>query len=461
MPRHEPFKYQLEGARQIEKWKGRALLADEQGLGKTKTTLMWLQSTKKIAKPIMIVCPKSVKEYWQIEALDQIGLRAMVINGRSQLPKLKLATPDCVIINYAIVQHHLAWLLRYAPVTVIIDEVQFLQNRAAKCTRAVAQVCALAEHVIGLSGTPCTNRPAELWSGLNMIRPDLYPTFINFGQRYCSPRRRPWGVWEYKGATNLDELHRNLRKHLMIRRLKSDIEGQLPPIIRRFIPMKMKNAAEYELASTDFATWAKKTLKKSKIKTALKSEQITKLGYLKRLAAKLKVPYIVKWVNAWLEENPGKKLVVFGWHKKMLHALHRYYKGRSVLIDGSTAQEKRGALVKIFQHKPEIQLFLGNIQAAGTGLDGLQYATNYGVCLEMDWRPGFMSQMEKRLDRTGQKVRCWWWYLMVPNTVEDYLCEVVQRKERTLGKIFDGKAAPDGMDIYDQIQEIILKKGKL
>ena len=85
-----------------------------------------------------------------------------------------------------------------------------------------------AKRCILLSGTPLLNRPAELYNIFKMIRPDIFYNFLDYGNRYCDPQARSFGM-DYTGSSCTKELNYILNKHFMIRRLKIDVLVQLPP----------------------------------------------------------------------------------------------------------------------------------------------------------------------------------------------------------------------------------------
>ena len=81
----------------------------------------------------------------------------------------------------------------------------------------------------------------------------------------------------------------------MIRRLKKQVLKDLPPKQRHTIPLKLnhRNLKEYNKANQNFIRWlGEKNINKAK--KAKKAEQLVRLGYLKRLAAKLKYKQGIK-----------------------------------------------------------------------------------------------------------------------------------------------------------------------
>jgi SWI/SNF-related matrix-associated actin-dependent regulator 1 of chromatin subfamily A len=450
----EAMPYQRAGVRAIEAFGGRALLADEMGLGKTLQALWFLRRQRAgPTAPAVVVCPAAVKYMWEHEAAKHVGLHAHVIEGTTPPPAgaLLTAPPPLTVINYDILRHWVPWLQRLGPQVVILDECQYIANRRTKRTRAVQRLCRGVPQVLALSGTPLTNRPSELWPTLNTLRPDLYPSFFTYAQEFCDPRKAPWG-WEFKGATNLPRLHQQLRERVMVRRLKADVLADLPQKVRRVVPMELADRDEYELANRDFRAWLLQHAA-AKFATATRAEQLTKIGYLLRLTARLKLANVAAWANRWLEET-GEKLVLFAVHKAAIKGLRELVDAEAVVVDGSITGRHRQAAVDRFRTNPNTRVFIGNIKAAGTGIDGLQEAASTMAFAELWWRPGDHVQAEDRLHRMGQDARTWVNYLVAGGTIEETLCQIIQTKQQTIRSVLDGgtpAGTGDDLNVLDQL----------
>ena len=182
----------------------------------------------------------------------------------------------------------LPWLIQIKAQYLIGDEIHYCCNPKAQRTRAMKALSKLIPNMVALSGTPLTNKPAELWPILNMLRPDLYPSFFPFGHRFCKPEKI-FGRWVFKGANDLGILHRRLISTLMIRRNKEDVIDQLPKKRRIVVPLELNDPKEYIFAQENFLDWLGQT-NPSKTSSHTKAAALTKTGYLKRLAAQLKMP---------------------------------------------------------------------------------------------------------------------------------------------------------------------------
>lgn len=435
--------FQREGVRAIYGFRGRVLLADEQGLGKTIQALEWVRRIPQ-RRPVVIVCPASVRYTWQAEAALHFNMRTEVLEGfwtgGRGLPG------EIVILNYDILKSWLPVLIRERPQCVILDEIHYCKNISAGRTKAAIKLVKRASSVVGLSGTPLTNRPIELWPVLKIIRPDIFPSREIFAWRYCAPRHTFWG-WKYDGATRLPELNRILRSECMIRRLKKDVLPELPDKTRRIVSFKLKSYTEYNRAEQDIVAWLKE-FSPARANKARKSKALVKVGYLLRLAAKLKLPQTLQWIEEFFENHPGQKLFALTMHTFVIDYLKERFK-HCVVIDGRVTGRRRDEAVRTFQSNRRVNLCLGNWKAAGIGIT--LHASCNGVGLDFPWTPGDLLQGEDRLHRIGQKKNVWIHYLVALQTIEEKLMKLLRRKSKVLDSILNGKASADDFDIFDEL----------
>jgi len=331
------YKYQKKGVKALSKFGGRALLADEMGLGKTIQALTWAKKNK--IKRTLVICPASLKLNWEQEAKMHLQQPSVVLSGRKVNHVLLRHTSKknkktvLLIINFEILGAWKKFLKKFKPQLVIIDECHRIKSPKALCTKNTKKICKKAKHILALGGTPLTNRPVELWNTLNLLRPEEFDSFFIYAQRYCQPKRTRWG-WQYNGAAHLDELHSRLKRTCMVRRLKKDVLKQLPAKSRSVVPLSIDNPGEYHRAEEDFLAWLS-SISKLKANRARKAQQLVKIGYLKRLAAQLKLRNTIRWIDLFLEES-DKKLVLFGIHRSIIQPLTSRYSASMVSITGQT-----------------------------------------------------------------------------------------------------------------------------
>ena len=454
------FRYQKKGALQIERFGGRVLLADEMGLGKTIQALAWADNYLGPRSTIVVVCPSSLKWNWQKEAIRHFNFRSEVLSGMTPKER-KLPLGRMYIINYDILHQIKAktksWidlLIDIDPDLVIVDECHYIKTMSSKRTKAVRKLCENVPHIIMISGTPLTNRPAELFPALNILCPKQFKNFSSFGWRYCKPEFKPWGL-EFKGASNLEELHSKLNDICMIRRRKVDVLTELPPKVHNVIPIELdqQSKAEYKRAEKEFIKWLFE-IAPHKAKNAAKAEYLVKRGYLLRLASTLKLKQTISWIENMLEEIEDK-LIFFGVHIHFLQTIYEHFKKQSVIVNGSITGEKRERAFESFIKNKNTRLMIGNIGAAGVGWNG-QVASHVAFG-ELPWTPGELSQAEDRAHRIGQKSSVTCHYLVSKDTAEEDLCKILQQKSIVLSNVLDGDSTNE-ISIQNLLEEAILKR---
>jgi len=445
--RGELYPFQREGVERLMSMQGRALLGDEQGLGKTVQALAWLDLNPQ-ARPAVIVCPASLKLNWKREAERWLheDEDITVVEGTTG----RKIPGSIIIINYDILAKRRDDLPKIIK-AVILDEAHAIKSRSTQRTKAVQALCKPVQHVIALTGTPILNRPVELFNTVNIVAPGVFPSFWHFAQKFCGAKHTRFG-WDFTGASNIPELSELLHRTVMIRRLKADVMKDLPPKQYSYVPMALDDPARYKAAEADFIAWLRSEGEIEKAKRASRAETLSRIEGLKQVAALSKLPAAIEWIADFLES--GKKLVVMATHKAVLNALEQAFPSVSVRLDGSTSAGDRQAVVDSFQNNPAIKLFLGNIQAAGVGIT--LTAADSLVMLEAPWTPALCSQAEDRIHRIGQAAESVnIYYLLAAGTIEEDIASMLVRKAKVLAAVLDG--APD--DETSMLGEILQKFG--
>ena len=225
------YDYQEDGAKFILKHR-RVLIGDEPGLGKTIQSLAAVSADD--AYPVVVVCPASLRSNWKREAqrmCPDASIRVLDTAPKGTPP----ATEDVIIVGYETLAARQEWLPP-EPKAVIYDEMHYLQNPKAKRTKAAdefTQTIAKGGLLVGLSGTPMRNRPANLEPWLSMT--GLMSRFggkWRFLNRYCDPEEIWNGkkvVTSFTGSSNLGEMNDILTDGIMLRRRKAEVLKELPP----------------------------------------------------------------------------------------------------------------------------------------------------------------------------------------------------------------------------------------
>lgn len=457
MPSCTPMPHQREAILEIERRQGRCLIADDMGLGKSVTALGTLYRNPEWL-PAVIICPAAVKYHWESEAIRHFGLRASVCEGESAPPPSEMdKAPAITVINSDILAPNkragkktkarpwIDYLIKLKPQTLIIDECQMLANRWSKRTRQIQKLAKKVPHILPMSGTPVMNSPVELFPIVSMLWPKEFGDWWTYAKRYCDPKLLPWG-WQYSGATNLDELHARLQKLGLIRRTESILS--LPERTTEIKLVKMKDPAQYEKAQLDFLGWVREK-KPGKLRKVRRAEAVSKVGYLLRLAAQLKMRACVDWANDFLENNPGEKLVLFGYHTPVIKFLMQEVRAKSIAIDGSVTGRQREELIWQFQHDPQTRFCAAQLKAGGVGIS-LTAARTLGI-VELWHNPAILKQAIKRVHRIGQTKPVNILYLVAEGSIEVKLCKLLEKKSKVANAIVDGDSEAEAWNLYEEL----------
>jgi len=428
--------FQHEGVSFIESRDGRALLGDEMGLGKTIQAITWM-ALHRDKLPAVVICPASLKENWKREVNQWCPKQdVVVINGECD-GELPLFKNTIYIINYDIIAdkrkkigkktvriENTGWmssLIKLNPRIVVLDESHYIKNQKAYRTIDVSALAKKAEHLICMSGTPIINRPIEMYNTISLIDPTMFPSFFQYAQRYCGATHNGYG-WDFKGATNTEELHNKLTESIMVRRLKKDVMKDLPPKVRTVIPLKLDNMKGYQLAESTACDG---------LGDKNGADALVEMEMLKQMCVEGKMKQAIEWIRNFIDQE---KLVVFCHHKKVVDQLMKEFKDVAVKVDGGT--QHRQEAVDAFQNDPSVKLFVGTLAA----IEGLTLTAASSTCfLELWWSPGSHDQGEDRVHRIGQEadsVNAY--YLVGVDTVEEDIAELLDQKRSVLASVLDG-----------------------
>ena len=426
------YPFQLEGI-EFLKTKKVALLADDMGLGKTAQAIHAMKAIK--ARKVLIVCPASVKYTWRYE-LKLWNFRSLKV----QIVEGKFADIDrdagVIIINYDLlsapkIYHQLISMIFSVG---IFDESHYMKNRNAKRTKAVlfrGGIASRCVHKWFLTGTPVLNRPIELYPLLKATKPDaIYPftSYSAYAKRYCSGFFDGY-AYNDRGASNIPELAEKLKASgFMLRRLKDEVLKDLPEKQFQVLPVHLENLKYYE--SRDF------TFKKGEVKR-LKFQDICggDLGEIAALRHQLAIDKFPT-VKAHLKDlfEIKKKVVVFAHHRVLIRMINEAFgEMQPAIVRGGMNAKEKYEEVERFQSDSNCRLFIGNIQAAGTGIT--LTASDIAVFAEIDWVPGNIFQAVDRIHRIGQDRGVLIQFFVIEDSLEEYMLQAVVFKKHTIEKL--------------------------
>lgn len=431
------YPFQREGIQIALNRRGRILLADDMGLGKSIQAL-GIAAYYRAEWPLLVLAPASMVASWSEQIrrwlpsvpAEQISV---VYDGKGQLGGL------VNILSYDLAVR----LIPHAHVrfnVIIADECHALKSADSKRSKVLVPIIKAASRAILLSGTPALSRPLELYPQIAAVQPGLFPKFFDFGRRYCAGQQGYFG-WDFRGSSNLRELQVVLERTIMIRRIKDAVLSQLPRKLRHQIFLKV--------ARKDLETF-KRLAELRTVPEELGDEELEELSRkaeymaLWRRTAEIKLPAITEYLDDLLDA--GHKMLLFAHHQSILDALEEHIKGRgvrAVRIDGRTPPAHRQDLCTTFQLEPSVRVAILSITAASTGLT-LTAATTV-IFAELFFNPGVLLQAEDRAHRIGQCDAVNVHYLLARGTSDDGIWPLILKKLTMLEAVGLGKNDFDAM----------------
>lgn len=426
-----PRYYQAEGIAYMLNH-GNCINGDDCGLGKTGQSICTCEILG--CFPVLVICPASVKYNWKKEWARWNPSRTVGVVDPKVMKHKKNSKPDpwgcdVTVINYDLlsgqknergeIRPRYRELIKRMWGGCVIDEIHFLKNDKAIRSRMAKRICRNIQNVWGLTGTLTQNRPADLIGPYTVLRRfvEIFGDSLSFKFRYCDAKKTVFG-FDWGGASNLEELYELLRMAGYIRRNKRDVLKELPPLVNEYVDVSLTNEKEYRQAEEDLVKYLKDIGGDEKAQSAINAQFLVQLNVLRQLCIKGKMAFIKRYILDWLASNESESLVVFGIHQAPLQELADTFE--CPVIKGGVTPSKRQEIVERFS-KREFRVLICNIQAAGTGLDGLQSVCSNMVFVEYPDRYTDIEQTISRLERIGQNLPVTVTYLMAPGTIdEDY-----------------------------------------
>jgi len=428
------------------------LLAEDCGTGKTAIMIAVLNMLR--SRNALIICPAVAKYNWLLNEWPKWTIlteRTIDVAEGDNFPDT-----DIVIINFDILSRHKKLLQAKKWDCLIVDESHRVNNNDARRTvmilggnlklkadkktgRTKEQIgesyCAtqVSEYVFDIppieakkrifaTGTPM-NRPKNLWTVIRAFdRDGLGADEDRFHRRYCQRYVNHMGVYDDNGAANQQELGAYLRSRFMVRHTDAiDLPPQYP---RLFLlpPVEIVISQEKEFIQENLESLIKlgrymgKTVSEETspeefmriigeavienvkiIGDPVMQVVFTQFAKVREATGLAKVPHIIDYVK--LKSDDGAiPVVVYGYHKKVMAALHEAFNDWSFVVGGMTAK-RRAEEVRRFQ-EGETPGFLGNYDAAGESITLTR--SNYLIAAELDWRGTQTLQVFKRIKRFTQ-----------------------------------------------------------
>lgn len=442
----EPLWHQIETVRKVLKqFRGRVLLADEVGLGKTIEAAMVLKeyALRGMAERVLVLAPASLVGQWR----EELETKFHIAFATTYDPLLR-EDPDAFWAQERIIasisaarrRDHAERLLDKDFDLVIVDEAHHLRDRSSQSWKLVDALN--KRFLLLLSATPVQNDLIELYNLLTLLKPGIFKTLKEFRAAYMTPGKP-------RQPANPERL-RELMRGAMVRNTRAVVALKLPR--RHAMTIKVDPSAGEAEAYADLAAAARRLAAEAgagrqrlalhHLLGAAGSSPSAATAALERLAARrCDDPEWSALAQRWsaigiggkeaalielLRRNPAEKKLVFVHSRETLarlaELLSRARIGFARFDGGLSGPEKDAAIVKFRDSAPVLLC----TQSGGEGRN-IQFC-NTLINFDVPWNPMAIEQRIGRVDRIGQSRDVFVFNLVTRGTLEEQVLIMLDEK---------------------------------
>ncbi|KAK9478859.1 SNF2 family N-terminal domain-containing protein [Lipomyces japonicus] len=466
------------------------ILADEMGLGKTIQTISLIThliEVKQQPGPYLVIVPLSTLTNWNLEfekwapSVKKVVYKGPPLARKAQQAAIRAGDFQVLLTTYEYIIKDRPVLSRIKWVHMIIDEGHRMKNAQSKLSSTLTQFYH-SKHRLILTGTPLQNNLPELWALLNFVLPKIFNSVKSFDEWFNTPfantgAQDKMELSEEETLLIIRRLHKVLRPFLL-RRLKKDVEKDLPDKIEKVIKCKM-SALQLKLYEQMLkhnvlfvgsnTTGGNKSGIKGLNNQIMQLRKICNHPFVFEEIEDLINPDRVTNDNLWRTagkfelldrmlpkfQATGHRVLMFFQMTQIMDIMEDFLrlKGMEYLrLDGSTKADDRSELLKKF-NAPDSPYFafLLSTRAGGLGLN-LQTADTV-IIYDTDWNPHQDLQAQDRAHRIGQTKEVRIFRLITEDSVEEMILQRAHKKLDIDGKViqagkFDNKSTNEEQEAF-------------
>ncbi len=444
---------------------GRAILADEVGLGKTiEASIVYKElAVRGLARRALILTPASLVGQWQGELEEKFFERFETPTDPDDWQRV---TKAIISHDRARSRRHAEEILRHRWDLVIVDEAHKVKSHRGATYQFIEKI--ERDFILLLTATPLQNDLRELYNLITLLRPGQLGTWQEFKSEHLvsGDHRQPRDP----------EALRALTHEVMIRTRRSSValDLDLPPRRPRHPEVKLTRAeADLYQRTTDFlrrlyregfvqpaeqeepedGAPRRRTTKKGILQLAVihlrqrlcsssralaeslahlaESERISPeyRNIAKQLAKRaqgIRTHAKLDVLTKVLKETPDR-LVIFSDHRPTIELIEeRVTKlGRQPIVYwGAHSTAERDKRIRAFHEDQRSVLIATRAGSEGRNLQFCNVLVNY----DLPWNPMVVEQRIGRLHRIGQKREVHIVNLAAAGTIESYILQLLDQK---------------------------------
>lgn len=466
IPQLEPMAHQIETARRVmHEMRGRAILADEVGLGKTIEAGLILKEywIRGLIRKVLILVPASLVLQWVRELNQKFGIPAI-----AQKKQYMWENNDIVVasIDTAKRDPHREIVLNMEYDMLIIDEAHKLKNKKTSNYQFVNQL--RKKYCLLLTATPIQNDLSELYNLINILKPGQLGGLNHFQSNFVVDKRIP---------KNEELLQQELGK-VMIRNRRSDGGISFTKRQVRNIPLTLSEDEQalydgvtdyvrgrYRAEGADISSALSLITLQREVCSSRDAVFVTLVNLFKktaedspqraeiwRLVEKIKSIQSNTKAEKTLEliQEIDDKVIIFTEYRASQEYLLKFLKDRQIVAvpyRGGMSRGKKDWMMDLFRKRAQI---LVATEAGGEGIN-LQFC-HHMINFDLPWNPMRVEQRIGRVHRLGQTHDVKIYNLSTRGTIEEHIVSLLHEKINMFELVIGG---------LDVILEKIEKKNSL
>jgi len=446
---------------------GRAILADEVGLGKTiEASIIYKElAIRGLARRALILTPASLVGQWQGELEEKFFER---FDTPTNPDDWQRGTITRAIISHdrARSRRHAEEILRHRWDLVIVDEAHKVKSHRGATYQFIEKI--ERDFILLLTATPLQNDLRELYNLITLLRPGQLGTWQEFKTEHLvsGDHRQPRDPEALRALTHevmirtrrssvVDDLNLPPRRprhpEVKLTRAEADLYGRTTEFLRRLYREGFIQPAEQE--ETEDGALRRRRTKKGILQLAVihlrqrlcsssralaeslahlaESERISPeyRAIAKQLAKRaegIKTHAKLDVLTKLIKETPDR-LVVFSDHRPTIQLIEERVKrlGRQPIVYwGAHSTADRDKRIRAFHEDRRSVLIATRAGSEGRNLQFCNVLVNY----DLPWNPMVVEQRIGRLHRIGQTREVHIVNLAAAGTIESYILQLLDRK---------------------------------
>jgi SNF2 family DNA or RNA helicase len=452
LPHLTPLPHQLEVAKQVvENMHGKAILADEVGLGKTIEAGLILKEymIRGLVKKVLILVPASLVTQWAIEMNTKFFIPAM-----SQRKSYVWEQYDVVVssIDTAKRSPHREIIFEQNYDLIIIDEAHKLKNNKTKNYEFVQSL--KKKFCLLLTATPIQNRIEEIFNLVSLLKPGHLGNETAFYEKYKREAR----------SINDDEHLKELVNKVMIRNRRADTGIEWTKRRVETLPIEFSkeerelynaitklrsegdglNSSQFSLMTLQREACSSREAVYYTLRNMLKKHESPSEYFqetIQNLVSKVEAVTMNSKAKKALEliQSINDKVIIFTEYRATqmyLQWLLKQHGITSVPFRGGFKRGKKDWMRELFQKHAQVLIAT---EAGGEGIN-LQFC-NHIINFDLPWNPMRLEQRIGRIHRLGQEKDVMIYNFATKDTVEEHILKLLYEKihlfEKVIGDLDD------------------------